>query len=65
MRCGLGITFREDFGGKLHVHGLLPDGAGDRCGAVQVREPDGKRLGAGLLAHNLVVDGFSHRLGTF
>eukprot|EP00961_Rhodomonas_salina_P240415 3248222-Rhodomonas_salina.7 len=46
MRCGLGITFREDFGGKLHVHGLLPDGAGDRCGAVQVREPDGKRLGA-------------------
>lgn len=33
---GLGITFREDFNGGLHVHELLEGGAGSRCGKIQV-----------------------------
>ena len=33
---GLGITFREDFNGGLHVHQLLDGGAGGKCGKIQV-----------------------------
>jgi len=34
--CGLGITFREDFNGGLHVHQLLEGGAGWNSGQIQV-----------------------------
>ena len=33
--CGLGITFREDYDGRLHVHQLIEGGAGKKCGALQ------------------------------
>jgi len=35
MSCGLGITFREDSEGKLHVHNLLEGGAGEISGSVR------------------------------
>jgi len=31
-----GITFREDYEGRLHVHQLIQGGAGKNCGALQV-----------------------------
>lgn len=34
VRCGLGITFREDSHGRLHVHALTPGGGAELGGQV-------------------------------
>ena len=51
--CGLGIRFREDGEGRLHVEQLTAGGAGKACGELQVgdilNELDGVAMQASLL----------------
>ena len=50
--CGLGIRFREDGEGRLHVEHLIEGGAGKACGALQIgdtlKELDGVTMQASV-----------------
>ena len=57
--CGLGIKFREDDTGRLHVNALTEGGAGKACGTLQIgdilSELDGVAMQ--VACANCVVDG--------